>query len=95
MMRGNTDPSSPYFGVGEQQLSRENDVVSGNARGQFGGVITTEPGERFITTGAGETVLRDFPALPKVHGTAGLTDIEGDEGLSLKLYFQAIFPPPE
>ena len=75
------DPSSPYFGVGEQQLSRENDVVSGNARGQFGGVITTEP--------------RGFPALPKVHGTAGLAEIAGYEGLSLILSFQAIFPPDE
>ena len=89
------DPSSPYFGVGEQQLNRENDVVSGNARGQFGGVITTEPGSRLITTGAGEAVIRDFPALPSVHGTAGLTDIEGYEGLSLIMYFSAIFPPPE
>ena len=89
------DPSSPYFGVGEQQLNRENDVVSGNARGQFGGVITTEPGSRLITTGAGEAVIRDFPSLPKVHGTAGLAEIAGYEGLSLILYFQAIFPPDE
>ena len=82
------DPSSPYFGVGGQQASRENDVVSGNARGQFGGVITTEPGHVLITTGAGE-------GDPRVFGTAGLTDIEGYEGLSLMMNFFARFPPPE
>ena len=64
-------PGSPTFGVGEGQMSHENDVVSGNGEGQLGGVITTWKGE------------------PTVFGTAGLTGIEGHEGLSLMMQFNA------
>ena len=78
------DPDSPYFGTGDQQRSTKNDVVSGNARGQFAGVITKRPNS--VQGGADLMV-------PAVFGTLGLTDIaelEGNlAGLSLIMGFES------
>ena len=89
------DPQSSYFGIGEQQRSRENDVVSGNGRGQFGGVITTAPGLIIVKDEKRYPFNRlvPSPGLPAVFGTVGLTDIEGWEGLSLIMSFESGFDP--
>lgn len=78
------DPDSPWFGIGDGQRNDENDVVSGNGRGQFGGVITTWPkaiGGRLV------------PKAPAVFGVVGLTDIQGHDGLSLLMLYDALFDP--
>ena len=85
------DPKSAYFGVGEQQRSRENDVVSGNARGQFSGVITTWPTRYYLDSSRTRTATH--PGVPAVLGTLGLTDIKGHEGLSLLMFWNAHFHP--
>ena len=56
------DPANPYFGVkGAKQRSTENDVVSGNAKGQFGGALTTFGGEEMVYGTAGLTEIQDYP----------------------------------
>ena len=89
------DPKSPFFGTGEQQLNRENDVVSGNGRGQFGGVISTGYGWEHAHTAADTGPGPHRRTHPTVYGTLGLTEIKGHEGLSLiMLYRAAEYPPP-
>ena len=67
-------------------------MVSGNARGQFGGVITTRPVMfRDGSNPPGEWT--PHPGVPEVFGTLGLTDIEGHEGLSLLMLWNALFHP--
>ena len=85
------DPKSAYFGVGEQQRSRENDVVSGNARGQFSGVITTSPVRYYLDSSRVHTATH--PGALEVLGALGLTDVKGHEGLSLLMYWHTQFHP--
>lgn len=48
------DPANPYFGIrGAKQRNTENDVISGNAKGQFGGVLTTFDGQERVYGTAG------------------------------------------
>ena len=80
------DPSRNGFGRdADKQLSRKNDVTSGNGSGQFAGVITKR------ASGVSEQNIR-VELFPAVFGTVGLTDIQSLEGrlegLSLLMLFQ-------
>ena len=79
-------PNGRLFGVGDGQRDQENDVVSGNGRGQLAGVLTTFPATT-VERPDGSRERTDPYNHPVIFGTVGLTDIEGHEGLSLLMTF--------
>ena len=83
------DPDSHSFGLDTTDGLRENDITSGNAKGQFGGVITTTPRPDSVS-------FKGNHAAPAVFGTVGLTDIESEDdanwdGVSLLMTWDASF----